>query len=184
MVQAQLDGGGDGGGGVAGFGDQVDISTSENTRNQGFVGPTAPGITTESDNGFIGAVSEESGPPLVDGASFGGGVNDIVPPTFDAADGETDGFTVVRRSVRARLRTSFSAPVVPNRVVSSRFQNHFSRQPGSQFPGARYSVTVTNRTAYIRGSVASAADSQRLERQLRLEPGVYRIVNELSVANQ
>lgn len=189
-LQDLVPGGADGGGGGAAGGgagaaggadDLVSIETSENTRNQGFVGATAPGISAEPQDGFVGAVSEQSGPPLANG-SFGGGVNDVAPPTIEAADGEADSFTVTRRSIRARLRPSFSAPVIPNAVVTSRFQNHFSRQPSAGFTGDQYSVTVNNRTAYIRGRVNSFADSQRLERQLRLEPGVYRIVNELSYA--
>ena len=180
------DGGPGGPGGPGGDNeDLVSIETSENTRNQGFVGPTAPGISAEPQDGFVGAVSEQSGPPLAAG-SFGGGVNNVTPPTFGGAattdGGEDRGFTVVRRSVRARLRPSFYAPRVPDAAVTSRFQNRFSRQPGSQSTGGQYSVSVNNRTATIRGWVNSAADSQRLERQLRLEPGVYRIVNELSFA--
>ena len=191
-LEALIPPGGDGGGGggAGGFGggaDQVDIQTSENTRNQGFVGPTAPGISAEPQDGFVGAVSEQSGPPLAAG-SFGGGVNNVTPPTFSGANtggggGEMNGFTVNRRSVRARLRPSFYAPRAPSAVVTSRFQNHYSRQPGSQSTGGQYSIAVNNRTAYIRGWVNNAADSQRLERQLRLEPGVYRIVNELSYGN-
>ena len=189
-VQGQIDGGdlgggfGDGAGADGGGGDDtgnVGIETSENTRNQGFVGATAPGIAEESENGFVGAVSENSGPDIVAGQSFGGGPNDFTPNSFDGADGESESFSVIRKSIRARLVPSFYSPPTPSGVVSSRFQNHFSRQPGSQFSGAQYSVTVTDRTAYIRGSVSSEADSERLERQLRLEPGVYRIVNELSV---
>ena len=182
------DAGGGGGGGGGDGGDLVSIETSENTRNQGFVGATAPGISAEPQDGFVGAVSEQSGPPLAAG-SFGGGVNDVAPPSFSgAADGggEAPGFTVNRRSpgVRARLRPSFYAPAVPGTAVPTRFQSHFNRQPGSQRTGNQYSVTVNNRTAYIRGWVNSAADSQRLERQLRLEPGIYQIVNELSFSQQ
>ena len=60
---------GDGGGG----GGLNEDGLSDDTRNQGFVGATAEGIQTL---GFVGASSETSGPPLTDGATFGGGVND------------------------------------------------------------------------------------------------------------
>ena len=164
-------------------GNQVDLEfSSENERNQGFVGATTTDIAG-SEAGFAGAVSEQTGPPLTDGASFGGGVNDIAPTIPGSANGENSSFTVIRKSIRARLRPSFYAPETSGEVVSSRFQSHFSRQPGSQLSGSGYTVTVTDRTAYIRGRVNTARDSERLERQLRLEPGVYRIVNELSVAN-
>lgn len=192
------DGGGGGGGGVAtpsdqnsnvttGDGavdpatDQVDIEISENERNQGFVGATSANIAG-TEEGFVGAVSEQSGPPLDDNASFGGGVNDVAPTIPGGANGENNSFTVTRRSIRARLRPNFYAPVNSGEDVSNRFQNHFSRQPGSQLSGSSYNITVNNRTAYIRGSVNTPADSERLERQLRLEPGVYRIVNELSIS--
>jgi len=172
----------------------VNIEVSENTRNQGFVGATTQDISNQ-ETGFIGAASEMSGPPLVDGQNFGGGVNQFTP-TIPAANnnaaggggqqgfgGTGNGVTIQRRSLRARLRPSFYAPPVPGRVVSNRFQSHFSRQPGSQLTGQGYSVRVENRTAFINGTVNTRADSERLERQLRLEPGVYKIVNELSISD-
>jgi len=115
--------------------DQVDIEISENERNQGFVGATSANIVG-AEEGFVGAVSEQSGPPLTDDASFGGGVNDVAPTVPGDASGENNSFTVTRRSIRARLRPNFYAPVTSGEVVSSRFQNHFSRQPGSQLSGS------------------------------------------------
>ncbi|MFK7766495.1 MAG: BON domain-containing protein [Mariniblastus sp.] len=171
---------------------QVDISVSDNTRNQGFVGSTSASILNP-EVGFVGAASNTSGPPLVEDATFGGGVND----GFDAAQfqptqpTQNQGFNapqnrveVIRRSIRAKLRPSFYAPRPNGQQVSTRFNNRFVRQPGSQIVGNGYSVVVENRKAVLTGVVNTAADSDRLVRQLRLEPGVYQIENRLRVVNQ
>ena len=179
-----------GGEGVGDLGDAVDISTSEDQRNQGFVGATAPGI---QQFGFVGAAGENSGPPLAEGATFGGGINDATASRINIAGGTagqgggsaatTDtGINITRRSVRSRLRQSFTAPQSSSHQVSSRFFNHLNRQPGTQNLNGRYSIWIENRTAYLNGLVETQADSDRLVRQLRLEPGIYQIVNQLEVS--
>jgi hypothetical protein len=179
--------------GVGDLDNAVQIESSDDVRNQGFVGATAPGI---QGLGFVGAASENSGPPLASGATFGGGVNNSVNSSFSAGGtnagrgGGAGGFTsadngirVTRRSLRAKLRPSFSSPRPAPEQVSNRFTDHFFRQPDSQNFQGQYSIRIENRTAYINGSVDSRADSDRLVRQLRLEPGVYAIVNQLKILN-
>ena len=170
--------------------DTVMIESAENTRNQGFVGSTTASIQNADTGGFVGAATDQSGPPLVDGASFGGGVNssqtiNSLQPAqvnlnqqFTTPDNQV---IVMRRSIRARLRPSFYAPRPSAQQVSTRFNSRFVRQPGSQIVGSGYTVRVENRTATLTGMVNSRTDSERLVRQLRLEPGVYRIVNQLQV---
>lgn len=171
--------------------DNVDIEFSENTRNQGFVGATTANIT-DTETGFVGAVSEQSGPGLSADASFSSGANDYSPVVPGLARPNTGGgggvaggteiySSIARRSIRAKLVPSFYAPRPSPVNVSSRFRNRFAQQPGSKLSGKGYTVTVENRTAFIKGSVDSLIDSQRLERQLRLEPGIYKIENRLSV---
>ena len=170
--------------------DQVDISISDNTRNQGFVGSTSASIQNP-DVGFVGGVSNDSGPPLADGQSFGGGINSgLQPSQFQAQQPNAQRnqttliqVEVIRRSIRAKLRTSFYAPRPSGQQMSTRFNNRFVRQPGSQTVGTGYSVRVENRKATLTGMVSTAADSARLVRQLRLEPGVYKIDNQLQIAN-
>ena len=213
--------GGDGGdGGVGGGLDLggVGVDTMDE-RNQGFVGATSAQI---QDTGFIGASSETSGPPVTDGASFGGGVNDSgiqagggggggfggaggggpggVNGGFGGAGplggGTENGFQVMRRSVRARLVPQINVRPVPNAQIASRFQNRLSRQPAPQLSGPPFpnqaftstaapsvNVQIENRTAILTGFVNSTAERDRWERQLRLEPGVYRIVNQIEVTS-
>ena len=170
----------------------VDIEISENTRNQGFVGATSENIANSDDGFFVGAASDISGPPLTDG-SFGG-TNQFTPSTSGGGGGAGPGGPgggfnaggttniITRRNIRARLTPSFYAPRPSAAAVSNRFQSRFNRQPGSNVVGNGYSISVEGRTATVNGSVNSRSDSERIIRQLRLEPGVYNIVNRLSVS--
>ena len=179
--------------GVGDLDQAVNIEPSDDQRNQGFVGATAPGIV---EIGFVGAVSENSGSPIASGATFGGGVNSSVTSSFSVGGntgtrgGQGGGFTaaengfrVTRRSLRAKLRPSFSSQSPAPEYVASRFNDRFYRQPDSQDFRGQYSITIENRTAFLNGSVNTAADSERLVRQLRLEPGIYKIVNQLQILN-
>ncbi len=172
----------------------VEIEISENTRNQGFIGATSASV---QELGFIGVASDSSGPPLAEGASFGGGVNSggggggRAGGTTAGGRGQAQGFgaagqlgfPVVRRNLRSRLRPSFTAPPVSSEMISSRFNSQFYRLPeANQFSG-QFQVSIANRTATLTGSVRSKADSDRLVRQLRLEPGVYSIDNQLKIVN-
>jgi hypothetical protein len=134
---------------------------------------------------------------LSDGATFGGGVNDSVNSQFtggstaNARGGQQAGFgaaengvTVIRKSIRARLRPSFSAPRPTGQQVATRFNDHFYRQPTSQDVAGEYTINVQDRTAFLDGKINSRNDMERLVRQLRLEPGVYKVVNRLQVVAQ
>ncbi len=175
------------------IGDQVTIDLSENTRNQGFVGALAPNIV---DRGFVGAASDLTGPALAEGASFGGGVNGTggagggrATAAAGGRGGQQAGFgaalnsgvTVTRRSLRSRVRPVFTAPALPAAEVSSRFSNTFYRLPKALDFSGQFNVSVENRTAIITGSVATEADADSLVRQLRLQPGIYQIDNQLKI---
>lgn len=189
--------------GIVGDERNVEIEISDDVRNQGFVGATATSILNgrtssdahalERNPGFVGSASDSSGPPLTDGANFGGG-NVNQGSTFGGGGGQgggrggfggaTQGQVIVpRRSVRAQLRPSFYSPRPTSQVVSQRFNNHFLRQPGTQNLNGRYTITIQNRTATINGSVPNRFENERLMRQLRLQPGVYNIQNNLQVLN-
>ncbi len=167
---------------VAPIGDLIDIETTPDQRNQGFVGATANRI---QDLGFVGRPGETAGPGLAADATygFGGGVNNSVRNniTISPAAPAENGFSVQRQSVRARVRPNFYSAPRSGQTVVSNFNNHFVQQPGFNSIRGNYSINVQDRTAFINGSVGSQADSVRLERQLRLEPGVYKIVNQLQV---
>ena len=202
------DGGGGGGGGVStgiGADETVDLdgaasldlgSSGEDNRNQGFVGATAPGV---SENNFVGATSQTFG-ALAEDATFGGGVNDgftsSIPGGGGGAggggnagggQGAAGGFTggtsgsVIRSSIRTRLVPAFAAPVISPQITQSNFNDNLARQPSAQSLVGRYQVFVRNRTATVTGVVNSQADADRLIRQLKLQPGIYGIVNQLQV---
>ena len=183
----------DSGDGSLDLSESLDIGFLDDTRNQGFIGATAPGI---QERGFVGAASDNSGPALAEGATFGGGVNDTVGggggggargnagqgQGFGAAQ-DQNGFTVIRRSLRAQLRPRYDVKRVAPDVISSRFNNRFYRLPESDQFAGKFSISIENRTATIDGAVRSQEESDRIVRQLRLEPGVYKINNQLQVLN-
>lgn len=186
--------GGGGGATTAGDGsDAVDIDGAasldlggqgEDNRNQGFVGATAPGV---AENNFVGAASQTFG-TLAEGATFGGGVNDNSMSSVPGGSGGggvggaslgggasgfggTNGGSVIRRSLRTRLRPAFAAPVIAPQVIEGNFYNNLARQPTAQSLVGRYQVSVENKTATVVGIVNSQTDADRLIRQLRLQPG-------------
>lgn len=192
--------GGAGGGGSAfgedpGFGEVLGGAAAADVRNQGFVGATGERIQQE---GFVGPPGESSGPPLVDGASFGGGVNDVDlgggggggggggnqnnGSGGSGQQGTAKGFEVFRSSVRANLRPRFAAPKVRGFEIADRFQNRIRRQPKMGSDGSGVQISIEGITATMTGIVSSAQESARIERQLRLEPGVYKIENRTTVS--
>lgn len=175
--------------GVGDLGSAVELIEFDNNRNQGFVGATADRI---QESGFIGR-SVLLGSPLAEGASFGGGVNNVdsnqvnIGGTTAGGRGgfgaAGNGVQVIRRSMRSRVRPSFDAPKLSETQVSGRFERRMGLQPSDVATSNSYSVSLKNRTATISGSVGSKAESDRLVRQLRLEPGVYKVINRLKFVN-
>ena len=156
----------------------------EDRRNQGFVGPTAPGI---EELGFVGPANPNNTlGGLGEDRFVGGGTNAGLggrAATTPNAQLQENGFTVVRQGIRARLRPSFSSPQMPSAVVESRFQSRMSRQPVVRNLGTGMSVRMNGRTAVLSGVVGSEAERQIMKRQLRLEPGVYRIEDNTTISN-
>ncbi len=181
--------------GVGDLGNAIELDDIVDNRNQGFVGATAARI---QEFGFVGRPGELIAPPMADGSSFGGGVNDSTQSTINIGGGTTgggnagrgvtgfsaagNGVTITRRSLRSAVRPSFSAPQMSGAQVSTRFGNHFVLQPGAQSQPGSYSIDIRDRTAFLNGSVSTLAESERLVRQLRLEPGVYKVVNQLQIS--
>lgn len=181
--------------GVGDLGNLIDLDpfndqNFEDFRNQGFIGATAEQIRTF---GFIGRPGDLIAPPLADGATFGGGVNDSVSPSVNIGGGggggagfgaaTLEGVVIVRRNMRSRVRPTFYTPRPSAQNVANRFSNRFALQPGFYIPQNSYTVSIQDRTAVINGTVGSQDQSDRLERQLRLEPGVYKIDNRLEILN-
>lgn len=173
------------------FDDSADLDfggDSTNRRNQGFIGATGERI---GELGFTGAASDLLGPPLdTEGdGSIGGGVNNQIQLQIPSAGQsgfqapQPNGVVIVRRSLRARLRPSFYAPTIPATTTISRFSRNFSRQPTTVGLANRFSISIANKTATVSGTVDNADQMNRIIRQLRLQPGVYKIDNRLRVMN-
>ncbi len=173
-----------------GFGDVLGGGETEDVRNQGFVGATSTRI---QENGFVGPVGSVS----ADGADFGGGINNVETGgavgggrnnqnqnTGFGGTGQVKGFEIFRSNVRANLRRQFSSPQVSGYQVADRFQNRIRRLPNMASDGAGVQITIDNQTATMHGFVGSVEESQRIQRQLRLEPGVYRINNQTRIIGQ
>lgn len=177
------------------FGEVLGGVDTTDVRNQGFVGSTGPQI---QEGGFVGPPGEFSGPPLADGASFGGGVNDVNLAAGGGGgnqnrnagfggvgqQGQVKGFEVFRSSVRANLRQQFTSPNVPGYQIADRFQNRIQRLPNMGSDGTGVRISIEGKIATMAGYVRSAEESSRIERQLRLEPGVYKIENRTQIAGQ
>ena len=179
-----------GGDGIGGDGELEEIEPIrlireiEDRRNQGFVGPTAPGIV---DTGFMGPQTGEPDGDVAEGRFVGGGTNEGLG--FRSATASTppapldqNGFIVQRRSMRSRLRPSFAAPSTPSFVTAQRFQSRMTRQPVVRNFAQGVTISVANRTAVLSGVVNSNAERSIIKRQLMLEPGVYRIDDRTTVA--
>jgi len=199
-----LGGGGIGGGGIGGgdsgigdIGNAFNGGQIEDLRNQGFVGATAERI---QGLGFVGPPGETSGPPLADGASIGGGVNDGGAAAGGGAAGggfgggggggnnqqngfggigQGKGFQVVRKGVRTALTPRFASPTRTTRQISTRFTNRIRRQPNMANDGGGMLVSINGRVATVSGFAQSEAERSRFIRQLRLEPGIDRIVDQV-----
>jgi hypothetical protein len=190
-------GGGDGGfGDDAAFGEVLGGAATSDQRNQGFVGSVGTRI---QESGFVGPPGETTGPPLVDGASFGGGVNDVSLGTGGGnvgggnnrnrnagfggfgQQGPVKGFEVMRSSVRANLRPSFDSPQVAPEQINDRFRQTIRQLPNTSGDGEGVQISINGTTATINGWVRSREEGNRIERQLRLQPGVYRIDNQVQI---
>jgi hypothetical protein len=178
--------------------------TAVDERNQGFIGPNAQQIITQ---GFVGASTQLSGAQPANGTSFGGGVNTQGAGAGGGggiggaqglratgtngglgrnAMGGLGGFgnnatAGVRRNVRNRLVNQVQVNRVPAAEVAQRFTTRLDRIPLAANAGNDVKIALENGTAVLTGSVPSSEAANRIERQLRLEPGVYKIDNRLEV---
>ncbi|MFM7739011.1 MAG: BON domain-containing protein [Planctomycetota bacterium] len=176
--------------------------TAVDERNQGFIGPNAQQIITQ---GFVGASTQLSGAQPANGTSFGGGVNTQSGGAGGGiggaqglratgtnggrnrnAMGGLGGFgntatAGVRRNVRNRLVNQVQVNRVPAAEVAQRFTTRLDRIPLEANAGNDVKIALEKGTAVLTGSVPSSEAANRIERQLRLEPGVYKIDNRLEV---
>ncbi len=217
------------------------IPTTNDRRNQGFVGATAQRV---QNFGFVGSASDRSGPPTTSGQSWGGGVNSSLGGGSRQAGGigggqaglggtgmgartgglggNTNTFNTFgglggrgnqlgglggfgnfgglggfgqqmfggmggnqnAGGLRGEFNPVFMSNSPPVQIdrVPQQFNASFAHQPASQYFAGQYQVQMDGSTAVVTGRVASQADANQLISQLRLQPGIYKIENQLEVA--
>ncbi|MCC9655210.1 BON domain-containing protein [Rhodopirellula halodulae] len=115
---------------------------------------------------------------LFGGNNFGGGGGGATAPIRtrlrSAVTGPGLQAADVQRAANARLRGSSNLTSTRGNVPGLRNSN------GSRYAGVN--VQIENRTATLTGSVANESDRRMTELLMRLEPGVSRVNNQLSVA--
>lgn len=169
-------------GGAMDFGNAGDQETStgafvgssiSNRPETGFVGPTAESVGSSAGGAGGGIGGGRTG---LGGANRGGGAGG-----GQGGQGQNGGMTVSRvRQVRTRVVPNFQARPVSTFQQSSRINRRLSFMPRVRTSGS-VSVSVRGGTAFLNGNVRNSAQARAIENQLRLEPGVRRIVNQTQV---
>jgi hypothetical protein len=173
-----------------------EIIVPTNVRNEvPFVGPSSanPVFNPFEGVGALGGAGGGAGGlgSQIGGSAFGGqlGGGQFGANQFGGQfGGQLGGFgqqngLIQRKNVRAVLRPAFASPVVTGTQISNRFENRLYRIPSIQRLGGSENVrvTVTDGTAVISGNVQSSDARTKIERMAKLEPGIYRVVNQLEI---
>ncbi len=161
---------------------EISIPEFDDGRNQGFVGATSSNI---QEFGFVGGISQFVGGATEGsfGGDFdsgsGGGSTGGRGGNAGFAGGNANGFEIVRpKYIRTRLRLNFDAPTIAGSTITGQFKDRLKQLPAvGENPAV--TVSINNRIATITGNTSSREEAVRIERQLRLEPGVSRVVNKL-----
>ncbi len=157
-----------------------------------YVGSTA---ATIGEDGFVGSLQQDMTGQT--GGTGGGGTtggasglrNSGAGQGLNAGLGGIGGSQFVqqipRGGVRARLVNGMGSVRPEGQFVRQRVESRLMRTPVMQTTSlAGISISIDNGTATLTGVASSRDAADRLVRQLRLEPGVYRIDNLLTVALQ
>ena len=184
-------GGGDGDGGLEleefNFGNfDEQSSAGENPRDSGFVG-VSPGNIPEAFGTFrhVGPIQGaiggdgggEGGGPTTPGR--GGGVGGA-----GGGAGSETGFEIVRQPtnavtpLRSRIVPRFSSRPIAPAFVSSQVNQRFNPAVLRQ-SGYNANISVQGRTAFVSGTAPNQQQARILSRQLRFEPGISRVRNQM-----
>ena len=158
----------------------VGVEVMPNERElRGFIGGSVINAdATILENGFE-FVGHNELPPADNAGTI---VNPPAPRGGRAAINVSDGIFVERTNpVRARLVSAFAAPRLAPRAVSNRFNQRVRTLPATQAFSNSMNVVMAGSTAVIRGTAQNREQLMRMARQLRLEPGVSRVVSQVSV---
>lgn len=157
-----------------------------------FVGSTG---ATIAEDGFVGSIQESmTGQTAGTGGGSTGGNTGLrnAGNTGRGLNSGLGGFggsqyvqQIPRGGVRARLVNRVGGVRPTGQFVRERVESRFLQTPALQSSSlAGVSISVDNGTATLTGVASSQEIADRLVRQLRLEPGVYKVDNRLSVASQ
>ena len=156
-----------------------DIPEFENQRNTRFVGRS---IEAYEALGILAHPRSNADPAgsIGSGSAGGGrgGVGGRGQNNQRAQVGTSN--SIIRKSLRTRVVPKFQVPV-STQQVSSRFQQRILRSPQMVDGTSSVAVRMEGTTAVLSGIVNSASHRDRVERMARLEPGIYRIDNQIQI---
>ena len=166
------------------FGNFGDAGQSvANERDAPFVGITL-GEVPENYPGFrhVGPILDTFGTADV-GSGFGNRGSGASGRGTQGGQGTQNGFEVPRQgnAVRSRIVPRFNSRPLAPAFVTNQINQRFS--PNSlQRAGMNANISVQGRTAVISGTARNQQQARVLSRQLRFEPGISRVRNQLRVA--
>ena len=168
----------------------VAIPQIPNQRDQTFVGASASSTPEgRAEFRFVGTISEAfvgdaaaTGPAGGQGGFAGAGGLGAGGLGAGGLGAGMNGFRVQRpQAIRSRVVPGFSSrPLSPN-FVSTRFNQRISNLPVTRDFADSVRVTMQGQTAIITGTALNPQQIDRVTRQLRLDPGVSKIINQAEV---
>ena len=124
---------------------------------------------------FVGAASAETA--TTRGGAGGGGRGGVGGGT-----NVSDGIFVNRNTpIRTRMVPNFRSPQLSPVSVSNRFNRRVNALPSTSSLGRSMNVVMQGRTAVIQGTAQNRDQIMRIANQLRFEPGVSRIVSQVTI---
>jgi len=112
-------------------------------------------------------------------AGAGFGLGGMGAGTYGAGRG-----TMANREIPATLQVAFEHPQPQRSQVNSKLAERLTRSPSIRFRSPLEVNLQSDGTVVLRGTVATAHDRAVAERLARLEPGVWKVQNELQVATE
>ena len=85
-----------------------------------------------------------------------------------------------RNALRIPFRIGFQMPAIPSPVLKASVQRRITKLPGLK-TGNKVVVVIEKETAVLQGTVIDSDQSDLLAGLMLLEPGVYKVRNELVV---
>ena len=166
---------------LGGIENQIEeVNIEDNRLNRPFVGRSTERFSDQAGRAHPRS-NFDGGSNIITGGG-GGRIGGVANRGGQRAGGVGTNNMVMRRSLRTRLSASNLA-IRPRSAqqVSNGFQSRLNRIPVTAQASSNVQVRVENKTAFLTGVVNSAAERRRVERMARLEPGIYRIQNQIRV---